>query len=339
MAAKEVLKHAPDAVKMPQVTGRSVRGAGEALKLLARLPYDEPLFDTDGVSPLPYITNEILIRAGGVYPFRSTSRYGFTHAPVPGLADKLCQDEALILQTLGMIGAAAEGYGRIATEQADETAPFYGNGYVDGFNAISLYGMIAGHKPARYVEVGSGNSTKFARQAISDHGLDTRITSIDPQPRAEIDILCDDVVRSRFEDVDGALFTDLEAGDILFFDGSHRVFPNSDVTAFYLEILPALKPGVIVCIDDIFLPRDYPAHWENRLYSEQYMLAAMLAYGWRYFDFLLPCNFAAYTEPFAAEVARVCAPVGAGSANAASGFWMCKRVEPKADQAFVAVSG
>ena len=37
------------------------------------------------------------------------------------------------------------------------------------------------------LEIGSGNSTKFARRAIRDHRLCTRITSIDPHPRAEID--------------------------------------------------------------------------------------------------------------------------------------------------------
>ena len=47
----------------------------------------------------------------------------------------------------------------------------------------------------RLVEVGSGYSTKFARRAIDDHSLRSRITSIDPAPRAEIDGLCDSVIR------------------------------------------------------------------------------------------------------------------------------------------------
>ena len=103
-----------------------------------------------------------------------------------------------------------------------------------------------------------------------------RIVSVDPEPRASIDALCDDVVRAGLEYSDLSLFNQLEAGDILFFDGSHRTFTNSDVTVFFLEIIPRLKPGITVHIHDIFLPVDYPPEWSRRLYSEQYMLAAML---------------------------------------------------------------
>ena len=62
--------------------------------------------------------------------------------------------------------------------------------------------MLAGTDPATFLEVGSGNSTKFARRAIEDHGLRTRIVSIDPEPWAEIDGLCDEVLRAPAEEVD-----------------------------------------------------------------------------------------------------------------------------------------
>ena len=39
-----------------------------------------------------------------------------------------------------------------------------------------------------------------------------------------------------------------------FTTGSHRVFQNSDVTAFFLDVLPRLKPGILVHIHDIFCP-------------------------------------------------------------------------------------
>lgn len=54
---------------------------------------------------------------------------------------------------------------------------------------------LAAGNPATYLEVGSGNSTRFARRAITVHGLRTRIVSIDPEPRAVVDELCDEVVR------------------------------------------------------------------------------------------------------------------------------------------------
>jgi hypothetical protein len=61
-----------------------------------------------------------------------------------------------------------------------------------------------------------------------DQGLQTSVTSIDPQPRAEVEALCDRAVRRPVETVDLALFDELEAGDILFVDNSHRSFMNSN---------------------------------------------------------------------------------------------------------------
>jgi hypothetical protein len=94
----------------------------------------------------------------------------------------------------------------------------------------------------------------FARYAIRSGNLKTTISSIDPNPRADINKLCDHVFRANMEQFDPKLFQELEAGDILFFDGSHRIFSNTDVTVFFLEVLPRLKPGVLVHIHDIFLP-------------------------------------------------------------------------------------
>jgi hypothetical protein len=139
-----------------------------------------------------------------------------------------------------------------------------------------LYSLLAQHNPRHYVEVGSGNSTKFARRAIRDHGLQTRITSIDPFPRAEIDSICDRVIREPVEHVALDTFDMLQPGDILFIDSSHRTFMNSDVTALSLDVLPRLPAGVIVEVHDITLPGDYPPQWTGRYYSEQYLLAAYL---------------------------------------------------------------
>ena len=63
---------------------------------------------------------------------------------------------------------------------------------------------------------------------------------------------------------------------ILFLDGSHRVFMNSDVTVFMIDVLPRLKPGVIVHVHDIQLPWDYPDMFTNWYWSEAYILATYL---------------------------------------------------------------
>ena len=156
---------------------------------------------------------------------------------------------------------------------------------------MALYAFLARHNPKRYIEVGSGNSTKFARRAIVDHQLDTRIISIDPHPRAEVDGLCDEVIRAPVEDVAAATFDILDAGDVLFIDSSHRTLMNSDVTMLFLDVLPRLKPGVLVQVHDVTLPGDYPAQWSGRHYSEQYLLAAYLLGRGPLLDIVLPCAF------------------------------------------------
>lgn len=124
--------------------------------------------------------------------------------------------------------------------------------------------------------MGSGNSTKFAARAKADGALATTITSIDPHPRTEIDALCDTVLRIGLEHAPAEVFSVLRAGDVVFFDGSHSVFMGNDVAVFLLEVLPALAPGVLVGIHDVYLPFDYPAAYAKLHYTEQYVLAAYL---------------------------------------------------------------
>lgn len=190
-------------------------------------------------------------------------------------------------------------FGRIPVHEnpQDTSAPNWLNGWFPGFDAISIYGLLAVNNPRWYVEVGSGNSTKFARQAIKDHGLRTLITSIDPFPRADIDRICDKVIRQPCEDVSSELFDSLTSEDILFVDNSHRSFPNSDVTVFFTEILPNLPCGMIYGLHDIFLPEDYPDEWKDRYYNEQYLLAAYLLGGADGDEIVLPNTYLSYFVP------------------------------------------
>lgn len=164
------------------------------------------------------------------------------------------------------------------SQETNEDLPTWNNGYFPGMDIINLYGVIAHLKPKQILEIGSGNSTKVARKAIRENGLSTKITSIDPFPRANIDHLSDTVIRLALEEVTqiGNLVSTLEAGDILFIDNSHRSLPNSDVTICFLELLPQLKKGVIVHVHDIYIPFEYPQYMCDRLYNEQYFLASML---------------------------------------------------------------
>lgn len=180
---------------------------------------------------------------------------------------------------------------RIPVDAAAADAPHWSNAWIPPLDGVALYCMVARGRPRRFVEVGSGNSTKFVRRAIIDQGLATEMISIDPQPRVEIDALCDIVIRKPLEETDLALFAGLDARDLVFIDNSHRCYMNSDVTVFFTEILPALARGVTVGIHDIFLPYDYPAEWVDRYYSEQYLLACYLLARTPLFRVLLPMHF------------------------------------------------
>lgn len=227
------------------------------------------------------------------YPIRPEPRYGDGKPAHPELAALLALNDEAYVDTLTMLSGFSEQLIQIpeAANPNSPGDPHWNNTYFSALDAIALYGILGSRAPSRYMEVGSGNSTKFARRAIRDLELKTKIISVDPYPRAEIDALCDRVIRQPLEDVDTGLFNELEAGDVLFVDNSHRVFQNSDVTVFFLDILPRLKPGVIVHIHDIFLPFDYPGLWADRHYSEQYLLAAYLLAGCSKLDILLPLAY------------------------------------------------
>jgi hypothetical protein len=165
-----------------------------------------------------------------------------------------------------------------SSKELNENNPTWNNGFLPGLDIVSIYGIISNYKPVKYIEIGSGNSTKVARKAIVENNLKTEIISIDPFPRANIDHLADKVIRMPFENLSDNQFIieSLNENDILFIDNSHRVFPNSDAMICFLEILPFLKKGVIVHFHDIYLPYDYPQFMCDRFYNEQYILAAFL---------------------------------------------------------------
>ena len=76
-------------------------------------------------------------------------------------------------------------------------------------------------------------------------------------------------------------FLQLEENDILFVDSSHVSKVGSDVNYEILEILPRLKPGVLVHLHDIFLPFEYPKRWIKELnifWNEQYLFHAFMAF-------------------------------------------------------------
>lgn len=201
--------------------------------------------------------------------------------------------EPAIAATIAGIARHAENLARIPRQQDGPLRPYWENDWFPPFDGAALYGPIAETRPRRLVEVGSGHSTRFARQAVADLGLPTRIVSIDPHPHTAVAGLCDETIVRRMEDMPADFWAGLAPDDIVFIDNSHRSFPGSGVTVFFAEVMPALPPGVIYGIHDIFLPHDYPTDWNGRFYNEQYLLMTYMLGGGGRDQVLLPVNWAA----------------------------------------------
>jgi hypothetical protein len=261
------------------------------------------------------------------YPVHPAPRYGHGKPPHGLIYASLAKWASRYEKTISDFIPHGEQLRAIALDRPENPIdPFWKNGWVESLDAVSLYCLPCVFKSRRYVEIGSGNSTKFVSRAVRRNKLGTRIISIDPHPRTEIDTICDEVIRRPLEDIDLRLFDTLEAGDILMIDNSHRCFQNSDVTVVFLEVLPRLKPGVLIYIDDIYLPSDYPPEWSGRYYSEQYLLAVLLLADSHRYDVVLPCQFLAAHAGLTRVVEDFWDRVGLQSVGGiGNGFWMVVR--------------
>jgi hypothetical protein len=243
------------------------------------------------------------------YPVDPRPRWGHGRSPhtiIRSLLESRRDDYLSLLKQFRMLDSELDS---IPYESTSVVLPCWNNTWFSTLDAAALVALIFLRAPTCYLEIGSGISTKFARFIIVSKQLSTTLVSVDPHPRAEIDSICDEVVRQPLEELDPAYFNRLSAGDILFFDGSHRTFANSDVTTFFFDVLPRLKPGVLIHVHDIFWPDDYPPEWNWRLYSEQYLLGALLLGGANHFRVVLP-NYFVSSDPLTAPlIAQLNIPV------------------------------
>lgn len=253
------------------------------------------------------------------YEYRPKVRFGHGRPPHAELAEVIGRNGGQYRAIIDEIRALRDQFSRIPrAAQAGSLDPFWDNDWFTGLDAMSLYWLLVSRNPRYYFEVGSGNSTKFARHAISHHGLRTQIISVDPHPRAEIDALCDRVIREAFEDIRDRDLRFLGPEDIVFIDNGHRSFQGSDVTVVFLEFLPRLAPGTVVGIHDIFLPADYLDEWRSRFYNEQYLLACALLYGDR-----VEVVFPVYYVTMQRRLMRRLSALGkAGIPPRGGAFWM-----------------
>jgi Methyltransferase domain len=175
--------------------------------------------------------------------------------------------------TLDRIEAAVA---RIPALDGPPPEPRWGQSWFPRLDAAAAFTLVLGARPARIVEVGSGHSTRFLARAARDLGAPVAITCIDPAPRATLDGLPIDWRREVLGPGHLPLFAGLGPGDVAFFDSSHLLWPGTDVDLMLNRILPALAPGALVHIHDVFLPDPYPEPWAWRGYTEQLGLAGYL---------------------------------------------------------------
>ena len=178
------------------------------------------------------------------------------------------------------------------------------NTWFAGSDAVCFALMLRHLRPRRLVEVGSGYSSALALD-IDETFLSgsTRFTFIDPDVARLRSLLVvgDDggavggraadrsrgggaadaarvIIQSEVQDVPLDVFTELGDGDILAIDSSHVARAGSDVSHLLFEVLPALAPGVLVHIHDIFHPFEYPQRWLSAgvALNEAYALHALL---------------------------------------------------------------
>jgi hypothetical protein len=175
-------------------------------------------------------------------------------------------------------------YDPIPTDPTGDPHEFYlKNGAFEGTDALVLYCMVRHFRPSLVLEVGSGFSSRLFAQAALRNG-NTELVCIEPYPD---DVLTrgfpglTSVIPKKVQEVELGSFERLDDGDILFIDSSHVVKTGGDVNYLFLEVLPRLKPGVVIHVHDIFLPHEFPKAWVVDLHlfwTEQYLLQAFLTH-------------------------------------------------------------
>ena len=216
-------------------------------------------------------------------------RYGYGRPEHRRLAALLERGLDGYEEVLRGFGRYEEDLRAIPLEKQDERDPHWRNPLLFGLDGVSLYCFARERAPRVYLEIGSGNSTRFVDRARRDGNIEMEMIAIDPHPRAEVASIVDEPLRQPLETVDLSLLDRVHSGDMVFLDGSHRVFMNSDVTVFFLDVLPELPPNVLVGIHDIHLPDDYLPRHAGAYLSEQYLLACYLLAESPWLQTVLPC--------------------------------------------------
>jgi len=155
-----------------------------------------------------------------------------------------------------------------------------GFGYLE---AQALHSVVRYYHPKTILEVGAGVSTYCLKHATElnskENAEGCRIISVDPYPTDFVRRISGiELISREVQEIPLDIFEQLTKNDLLLIDSSHTVRTGSDVNHLVLEVLPRLRPGVIVHFHDIFLPYDYQRNALQTLFhwSETSLLRAFL---------------------------------------------------------------
>lgn len=188
---------------------------------------------------------------------------------LPGLAVDVA---ALAARLERLADKWEDDFQRTAGDYLTNTRRGFGPGY-PAFDARTLYYMLREHRPSAYLEVGSGLSTYYATIAAQRNGSDgspMKMTCVEPFPFPALnDLPGFELIKGFVQDVPVDTFEALSDGDVLFIDSSHALKIDSDVAYLLLEVLPRLRPGVLVHIHDVPFPYNVPFPADTWLFGER----------------------------------------------------------------------
>ena len=163
----------------------------------------------------------------------------------------------------------------------------YGNGWFKAADAVVLACMLRQFSPSTVVEIGSGFSSACMLD-VNELFLrgGTTFEFVEPNPERLVALLrADDRERSRIHPsrvqvLPVSFFDVLGAGDVLFVDSSHVAKRGSDVVHLFFNVLPSLRPGVLIHFHDISWPFEFPEHLFRMgiAWNEPYLLRAFLQF-------------------------------------------------------------
>jgi hypothetical protein len=171
-------------------------------------------------------------------PRQSATKVGLGLPPHPELSALFAEHRDEYQRLVDGFRRVFPGLRTVTSVVDDPECGFWDNEFFGNLDGIALYTLIWSRRPSQYVEVGSGFSTRLARRAIDDSAASTKLLSIDPSPRADIDRLCDEMHRVSLQEVPRDVFDALRAGDILVVDATHMAHMNSDVVVLFTEVFP-----------------------------------------------------------------------------------------------------